>query len=89
MEEVVVMHYAMELLRITGALHAAHVIHTDIKPDNLLLADAATSELPAWQAVCPGLWSQTGLCLIDYGRAIDTALLPTNVRFKVRMPKLV
>lgn len=89
MEEVVVMHYAMELLRITGALHAAHVIHTDIKPDNLLLADAATSELPAWQAVRPGLWSQTGLCLIDYGRAIDTALLPTNVRFKVRMPKLV
>ena len=86
MEEVVVMHYAMELLRITGALHAAHVIHTDIKPDNLLLTDAATAALPAWQADRPGHWSQTGLCLIDYGRAIDTALLPTNAQFKVRLP---
>lgn len=80
------MHYAMELLRITGALHAAHVIHTDIKPDNLLLADAATTALPAWQAGCPGLWSQTGLCLIDYGRAIDTALLPSNTHFQVCLP---
>ena len=86
MEEVVVMHYAMELLRITGTLHAAHVIHTDIKPDNLLLDDAATAALPAWQADRPGLWSHTGLCLIDYGRAIDTALLPTNTQYKVRLP---
>lgn len=85
MEEVVVMYYAMELLRITVALHAARVIHTDIKPDNLLLADAATAALPAWQPDQPGLWSQAGLCLIDYGRAIDTALLPTNTQFKVRI----
>ena len=83
MEEVVVMHYAMELLHITAALHAARVIHTDIKPDNLLLADAATAALPAWQAGRPGQWSKTGLCLIDYGRAVDTALLPDNAQLMV------
>ena len=86
MEEVVVMHYAIELLRITAALHAARVIHTDIKPDNLLLADAATATLPAWQADRPGQWSKAGLCLIDYGRAVDTALLPANTHFKVSVP---
>lgn len=88
MEEVVVMYYAMELLQITAALQAAHVIHTDIKPDNLLLREAATSALPAWHASKHGLWSETGLCLIDYGRAVDTALLPPDTQFKVCCSKL-
>lgn len=83
MEEALVMYYAMELLHISVALQAAHVIHTDIKPDNLLLREAASSALPAWHPSRPGLWSQTGLCLIDYGRAVDTALLPPNIQFKV------
>ncbi|KAA6426177.1 MAG: checkpoint serine threonine- kinase BUB1-like, partial [Trebouxia sp. A1-2] len=61
---------------------AAHIIHTDIKPDNLLLREAASSGLPAWHPSKPGLWSKTGLCLIDYGRAVDTALLPSNTKFK-------
>ncbi len=83
MEEVVVMYYATELLHITATLQAAHIIHTDIKPDNLLLREAASSALPAWHPSRPGLWSKTGLCLIDYGRAVDTALLPSNTKFKV------
>ncbi len=78
------MYYAMELLHVVAALQAAHVIHTDIKPDNLLLKDAATSAQPAWHPNRPGLWSTTGLCLIDFGRAVDTALLPQNTQFKVR-----
>ncbi|KAL0028930.1 hypothetical protein WJX77_006541 [Trebouxia sp. C0004] len=82
MEEVMVMYYATELLYITATLQAAHIIHTDIKPDNLLLRDAASSALPAWHPSRPGLWSKIGLCLIDYGRAIDTALLPSNTKFK-------
>ena len=83
MEEVLVMFYATELLHITATLQAAHIIHTDIKPDNLLLGDAASSALPAWHPSRPGLWSKSGLCLIDYGRAVDTALLPSNTKFKV------
>lgn len=77
------MYYATELLHITATLQAAHIIHTDIKPDNLLLREAASSGLPAWHPSKPGLWSKTGLCLIDYGRAVDTALLPSNTKFKV------
>ena len=83
MEEVVVMYYAMEMLQIAAALYDAHIIHTDIKPDNLLLRDVATSSLPPWQPSKSGLWSKTGLCLIDFGRAVDTALLPPNSKFRV------
>lgn len=77
------MYYAMDLLRIVAELHAAHVIHTDIKPDNLLLRQPATSHLPDWQSSRPGMWQDCGLCLIDFGRAVDTALLPTGTLFKV------
>lgn len=36
-DEVVAMHFAMELLRLLGDLHGAGILHCDLKPDNLLL----------------------------------------------------
>jgi serine/threonine protein kinase len=31
------MHFAMELLRLLDGLHSARIVHSDIKPDNLLV----------------------------------------------------
>lgn len=36
-DELVAMHFAMELLRVLEGLAAARLVHTDIKPDNLLV----------------------------------------------------
>lgn len=77
------MYYAMELLRIVAELHAAHVLHTDIKPDNLLLREPVTAAFPDWQPCRPEQWQSSGLCLIDFGRAVDTALLPEGTLFQV------
>ena len=83
--ELVAMYYAMELLRIVAELHAAHVIHTDIKPDNLLLREPISAAFSEWQPCRPGQWQSSGLCLIDYGRAVDTALLPEGTQFQVNL----
>ncbi|PRW05791.1 mitotic checkpoint serine threonine- kinase BUB1 [Chlorella sorokiniana] len=70
--ECVVMHFAAELLRTMQHLHAARILHADIKPDNLLVrldADAAGDENAG-----PAL----GLQLIDFGRGVDLELLPAG-----------
>lgn len=66
LEEVVVAHLAVALLRMLGDLHAAHVLHNDIKPDNLLVTyDSSGSDV-----------TNVGLQLIDFGRSVDLELLP-------------
>ena len=44
MDEPLVMFYAIELLRAVEAMHAAGVLHCDIKPDNILLRDNDVSD---------------------------------------------
>jgi checkpoint serine/threonine-protein kinase len=76
-EESVVMHLAAALLRTLGALHAARVLHNDIKPDNLLVAlpePGAGGDENAAPAV--------GVQLIDFGRGVDLELLPPGSRLR-------
>ncbi|CAI5477460.1 unnamed protein product [Closterium sp. Yama58-4] len=74
--------YTAQMLRAVEALHAAHILHGDIKPDNFLLRFGADSENPkemvtAIEAGAPS----TGLTLVDYGRSIDMRHFPEGSSF--------
>ncbi|GAB4819516.1 hypothetical protein N2152v2_006562 [Parachlorella kessleri] len=69
-DEVVTMHFAMELLHLLGALHRARVVHADIKPDNLLVRVSHASGED--ENAAPSVRLQ----LIDFGRSVDLELLP-------------
>lgn len=70
-EEVIVARLAALLLRALGDLHAARVLHNDIKPDNVLVSLVGPAEAGDENAA-PVL----GLQLIDFGRSVDLELLP-------------
>lgn len=76
------------------ALHAmqqARIIHTDIKPDNCILAwppqlhAGVAAAAPCWTAAAADRdgseWAGGCLQVIDFGRAIDLELLPVGTQF--------
>ncbi|XP_037934527.1 uncharacterized protein LOC119668921 [Teleopsis dalmanni] len=69
-DEYVVMYLTCELLEIMDHLHAANIIHADIKPDNILLMNKLT--YPAKQCC---------LQLIDFGVSIDMQLFKPGQTF--------
>jgi hypothetical protein len=72
MDEVLVMYYAIELLRVVENLHAAGFLHADIKPDNVLLLNGGDAWRD-WAGRRPGCWREKGVALIDFGCAVDLA----------------
>jgi checkpoint serine/threonine-protein kinase len=80
MDEVLVMYYAIELLRVVENLHAAGFLHADIKPDNVLLLNGGDAWRD-WAGRRPGCWREKGVALIDFGCAVDLAQYETNVAF--------
>lgn len=80
MDETLVMYYAVELLRLVENVHAAGVLHADVKPDNLLVRNGG-DDWCDWAAHRPGSWKQKGLALIDLGRAVDLAEFPPDAVF--------
>ena len=83
MDELLVMFFTVELLRLLQGLHDHGFIHGDLKIDNCLIR---LEEVPggtlAWsKEYSPsgdGGWGSKGLKLIDFGRTIDTTLFPTG-----------
>ena len=73
MDELIVMYYAIELLRVVESLHLAGVVHADIKPDNLLVRNGGDNWCD-WAVNRPGSWKLKGLSLIDFGLAIDLGM---------------
>ena len=80
MDEVLVMYYAVELLRVVENLHAAGFLHADIKPDNVLLRNGGDAWRD-WAGRRPGCWREKGVALIDFGCAVDLAQYDACVAF--------
>ena len=80
MHETLVMYYAVEMLRLVEWIHGAGIVHADLKPDNLLLRNGG-DDWCDWAPHRPGSWTEKGLALIDYGRAIDLLMYPEDAAF--------
>ncbi|KAJ7158765.1 hypothetical protein C8R46DRAFT_1110203 [Mycena filopes] len=86
LDELLVMFFAVELLRVVEAMHGAGFIHGDLKIDNCLLRLEDVPGGPAsWASMYSPTgedgWAYKGLKLIDFGRAIDTRLFPSGQQF--------
>ncbi|TFK75247.1 hypothetical protein BDN72DRAFT_955245 [Pluteus cervinus] len=79
LDELLVIFFTIELLRLIEAMHNAGFIHGDLKIDNCLLR---LEDVPGGSSAWSGLyqpsgeggWKHKGLKLIDFGRTIDTKL---------------
>ena len=81
MSELTAAYVGIELLRCLETLHAARILHLDIKPDNVLLRLGGRE----WTEWAPdsrgGDWGARGVSLIDFGCAIDLADYAADVSF--------
>ncbi|KXS99860.1 hypothetical protein AC578_4461 [Pseudocercospora eumusae] len=85
MDEMLAMWFAVELLRVTEAMHSKQLIHGDLKGDNVLVRFDEPDIETDWNATyfpsgAHG-WSSKGICLIDFGRGIDMKHFIPNVAF--------
>ncbi|KAJ3840400.1 hypothetical protein F5878DRAFT_613209 [Lentinula raphanica] len=86
LDELLVMFFTIELLRLLEVIHNIGFIHGDLKIDNCLLR---LEDIPggssSWSNVYSpsgeGGWRYKGLKVIDFGRAVDTRLFPANQQF--------
>jgi checkpoint serine/threonine-protein kinase len=84
MDEMLVVFFAIELLRTVEGLHRAGFIHGDLKIDNCMvrLDPSSPSGLELqYDPSGAGGWSTKGIRLIDFGRTIDTNLFPLGQQF--------
>lgn len=86
LDELLVMFFAIELLKFVENMHKVGFIHGDLKIDNCLLR---LEEIPggsnAWsgmyQPTGEGGWAYKGIKMIDFGRTIDTRMYPSGQKF--------
>ncbi|KZV72648.1 hypothetical protein PENSPDRAFT_750786 [Peniophora sp. CONT] len=83
LDELLVVFFTVELLRLFGGLHAAGIIHGDLKIDNCLLRleDTGASLSGIYDPSGNNGWARKGVALIDFGRAIDTTRFPEEQSF--------
>lgn len=84
LDEAIAMFFTVELLRTVESMHAAGILHGDLKADNCLvrLPTLSSTEWDSeYQASGAGGWAQKGLCLIDFGRGIDLRQFIPEVQF--------
>ena len=91
LDELLVMFFAIELMRLLEGMHRAGFIHGDMKIDNCLLRiEDVPGPASAWEAVYQpsgaGGWSYKGIKIIDFGRTIDTRLFPAGQRYVAEWP---
>lgn len=86
LDELLVMFFSIELLRLVEGLHRAGFIHGDVKIDNCLLRlEEVPGGASAWTSVYQpdgeGGWGCKGIKMIDFGRTIDTRMFPHGQTF--------
>lgn len=95
LDETIAMFFTVELLRTIEAMHSLGILHGDLKADNCLVRlspsssssslSSSSSSSEQWDAEYrasgSGGWSHKGLCLIDFGRAIDLHHFLPHVTF--------
>jgi checkpoint serine/threonine-protein kinase len=85
LDELLVIFFTIELLRLLEGLHTAGLIHGDLKIDNCLVRLEDVPAPSAWAAqydpAGAGGWSSKGIKMIDFGRAIDTRVFPRAQAF--------
>ncbi|GMF98463.1 hypothetical protein B5S33_g3170 [[Candida] boidinii] len=85
-DESLILFITVELLKTVEKLHDIGIIHGDMKPDNCMLRFTETETLPSKYVKSSvgskrSGWEKKGICLIDFGRAIDTTVLPVDCKF--------
>ncbi|KAL5277528.1 BUB1 family protein [Megaselia abdita] len=70
LDEYLVMHLTSQLLTVVDTLHAAEIIHADLKADNVMLIDKLN-----YDKTVPSIQ------LIDFGVSIDMNLFPKGATF--------
>ncbi|EMD33530.1 hypothetical protein CERSUDRAFT_56896 [Gelatoporia subvermispora B] len=91
LDELLVMFFAIELMRLLEGLHRAGFIHGDVKIDNCLLRlEDVPGPASAWDAAYQpsgaGGWACKGIKFIDFGRTVDTRMFPAAQRFIAEWP---
>jgi len=91
LDELLVMFFAIELIRLVEGIHTAGFIHGDLKIDNCLLRledipGGASAWTATYQPSGDGGWSYKGLKVIDFGRTIDTKMFPSGQEYLTDWP---
>ncbi|KAF8734207.1 Mad3/BUB1 hoMad3/BUB1 homology region 1, partial [Rhizoctonia solani] len=91
LDELLVMFFAIELLRLISAMHAAGFVHGDLKIDNCLLrTEDVPDEARVWSSKYDPSgehgWSYKGIRMIDFGRGIDINLFQPGQTFVGNWP---
>jgi checkpoint serine/threonine-protein kinase len=85
LDELLVMFFTIELLRLLEGLHTTGIIHGDLKIDNCLVRLEDVPSSSSWVAQYDPSggdgWRNKGIKLIDFGRAIDTRMFPSDQTF--------
>uniref|UniRef100_A0A8D3AAA0 Protein kinase domain-containing protein n=3 Tax=Scophthalmus maximus TaxID=52904 RepID=A0A8D3AAA0_SCOMX len=79
MPQPLVMYFTVCILHMVEQLHAVHVVHADIKPDNFLLGERFLEN----RCFDPENVDH-GLVLIDLGQSIDMELFPEGTAFTAK-----
>lgn len=91
LDELLVMFFSIELIRLVEGIHTAGFIHGDLKIDNCLLRledipEGASAWNATYQPSGDGGWSYKGLKVIDFGRTIDTKMFPSGQEYIADWP---
>ncbi|KAF5886889.1 mitotic checkpoint serine/threonine-protein kinase BUB1, partial [Clarias magur] len=70
------LYFTVCILDMVERLHAARIIHADIKPDNFMLGDRFLENRDLSEESL-----EHGLVLIDFGQSIDMTLFPDGAQF--------
>ncbi|KAK6884947.1 Checkpoint serine/threonine-protein kinase BUB1 [Candida tropicalis] len=83
-DEVLVVFFTIELMKIVETLHSIKILHGDLKADNCMVR-FSTVDNDVWAEEYDRNgrygWNSKSLTLIDFGRAVDMNLFSDDTRF--------